>query len=48
MMFLQQPTATANYTQSKSEVSTELLETRKFAYIQLANGSQPRSPFALS
>lgn len=40
-----QPTATAN---SKSEVSTESLETRKLAYIQLANGGQPRSSSSVS
>jgi hypothetical protein len=43
-----QPTATANSTQSKSDVSTESLETRKLAYIQLANGAQPRSPSSVS
>ena len=43
-----QPTATANATQSKFEVGTESLETRKLAYIQLANGAQPRSPSSVS
>ena len=42
------PTATVNSTQSKSEVITESLETRKLAYIQLANGAQPRSPSSVS
>jgi hypothetical protein len=43
-----QPSATADYTQSKSEVSTESLESRKLAYIRLANGAQPRSPSSVS
>ena len=42
------PSQPANSTQSKAELSTESLETRKLAYIQLANGAQPRSPSSVS
>ena len=43
-----QPTCTADSTQSKIGAGTESLETRKLAYIQLANGAQPRSPSSVS
>lgn len=45
-----QSTATANSTpsQSKSEITTEPLETRKLAYVHLANGAQPRSQSSVS
>jgi hypothetical protein len=45
-----QPTATTNSTplQSKSGTITESLETRKLAYVHLANGAQPRSQSSVS
>lgn len=45
-----QQTATANSTplQSKSEIITESLETRKLAYVHLTDGAQPRSQSSVS